>query len=613
MNKRVISLSLCSAMLLSLTSCGLTEDVTDVPLVPALSEKEVVDYYKQSMAYDTIATRTNKKHEVTYETVDVADENVKNTIIEETKKIEQLLSRDTIQITDGMNPNIHQYIKYVLDDKRLDGEQIKSVKEALGHYFVDVEYSVSPQSVGIFNDNTKYLGIIGAYKTDYKTNTVYVDTNFMNYADKKYNDYLAENPLYKRNWTQVEGARAHVNDINLYNKVAGMSTGDTTSMPELSTLYSYPPAGLAGYGLFPQGAFTLRDFGYSRSATKGKAKMRYVFKRDIMDPNKIEFKNVYVTEFTLDNKPEIDESAVIPDFVMTEAEKILERSDRAIANKDITGLVSGNIYDDIGVGILYGNMSKSCFNQRHMSKIKRIVGRKDHKYLLEIETLVQEGAKETNSNGTYVYDGYMVVQQENTEFHITDYVMVAMEMTKEPQINIENTILKRLAALNLAGEVTDEAKTGIVELMNKLYKGSTDRQLDEMYACFNTDTRLLSSTHREYLNSQLRGWLTKLGVNTPATYMGTVSQWIGGAENQVEFFTTELIDYEGKGKGLYMQNYYLVSNYDDKWVIDEMKVIESKDISGDELNSVRSTIQSGASASVENPDNNVKEASDNNN
>jgi hypothetical protein len=239
-----------------------------------------------------------------------------------------------------------------------------------------------------------------------------------------------------------------------------------------------------------------------------------------------------------------------------------------------------------------------------MSKVNRVVGRSDHKYLVEVETLVNEGPKETDTVGTYVYKGYMVIQQENTEFHITDYVMTSMSMEKEPQIDMDNTILKRLAALNLTGEVSDEAKAGITDLLEDLYTGSTERKLQDMYKCFNTDTNLLSSTHREYLNSQLRGWLTKLGVDVPATYTGTVSQWIGGADDQAELFTTELIDYEGKNKGLYMQNYYLVSAYEDRWVIDEMKVIESKDVSGEELESIRNTIKSGASAAVENPDNN---------
>ena len=230
-------------------------------------------------------------------------------------------------------------------------------------------------------------------------------------------------------------------------------------------------------------------------------------------------------------------------------------------------------------------------------------------YLLDFESTVQEGPKSSTTDGTYVLKGYLVVQQEDTEFHITDYLVTSMEMVSEPEIDTESTILKRLAALNLTGEVTDDAKTGIKELMSNLYKASTERQLQGMYDCFDTDTNLLSSTHREYLNAQLRSWLLKKGTNSSSTYTGVVSQWIGGADNQVEFFTNELIEYNGHNLGLYMQNYYLVSNYDNKWVIDEMKVVESKDVTGDELNSIRESIASGKSITVENADNKVRDES----
>lgn len=613
MNKKVISVSLLAIMTMStLSGCGASENPKDIPLVPALSQKEVIDYYKQSLAYDTIASRTVKPNQVTYEMQDV-EGSAKQLVSDAATKIESLLARNSVTLADGMDPSIHQYIKYVLDDKQLARDSITHVREALGYYFVDIDYNLSPKSPGTFNENMKYLGINGAFKQDYSTGEVSVDTVFMQKANSDVEKYLAENPTYKTEASPVAGVRAPLSDVSLFNKAAGISLKQTALMPPLSMVYAFPGESLSGYCLFPQGSFTLRDFKYSRSKMSGTATLRYVFKKDILDPSKIEFTNVYVTSYKLNNTPEIDETAVAPEFVRTEAEKILERSDRAISNNDIPALMSGKIYDDMGVAALYGNMRNYCYNQRHMSKVKSIVGRNDHKYLIEFETLTQEGPKGSGTTGTYVQTGYMVVQQETTEFHITDYVITGFEMTKEPQINLESTIMKRLAALNLTGEVTEDAKKGINELMTKLYESSTERQLQEMYGCFNTDTNLLSSTHREYLNSQLRGWLIKYGTNSKSTYAGTVSQWIGGADNQVEFFTNELIEYTGRDNGLYMQNYYLVSNYDDKWVIDEMKVVESKDVSGAELASIKEAIQAGKTISVENADNEVKNQSEDNN
>lgn len=613
MNKRIVSAGLLSVMAItSLTGCGVAgENIESYPLVPALSQQEVIDYYKESLNYDTIASRTTKVNRVTYELTDVSDE-VKNKLKNMALEIQKLLGKDSVQITEGLDPNIHQYIKYVIDDKVLSGAKLAQVKEALGYYFVDVEYDVKPGTTGMFNSNIKWLGIHGAFVEDSKGN-ITIDGSYTAKADQAMAEYKQENPLYKKATSPVAGARQSPNDVSTYNKVAGMSLNQTAIMPPLSNVYKTPAASenISGYCIFPQGAFTLKDFGYSRSKMEGTATLRYVFKKDVMDPDKIEFTNVYVTNYSINTDSiEIDEQTVAPEFVMVEAEKIMERADRAICNNDLAALASGNIFDDIGVAALYGNMENYCYLQRHMSKLTNIVGRKDGKYLIGFETTVQESPKGTGTNGTYVWNGYIVVQQEGTEFHITDYIITDMNMVTEPQISADSTIMKRLAALNLTGEVTEEEKEGIKQLMQNLYDASTNRQLDGMYACFNTDTNLLSSTHREYLNSQLRGWLLKHGTNKASNYMGVVSQWIGGADDQVEFFTNELIEYVDAGVGLYMQNYYLVSRFNDTWVIDEMKVVESKDVSGAELQSIKQSLQNNKSVTVENADNNVKDESD---
>lgn len=604
--KKVAIVLLVASISNSLTGCGKSENIEDMPLVPALSQKEVIDYYKKSMEYDTIASRTVAPNVVTYELSEVTGTQ-KDFVLSETNRIESLIAQNDVANDSEMNKNIHQYIKYVLDDKVLARKEVVGVNEALGCYFVDIEYNISPQATGSFNSNIQYLGINGALVEDYTTKEVYVDSAFMNNANKSISKYLLEHPYYVTKKSAVEGVRQTPLDINLYNEVAGMSLTQTAIVPQLGMIYNYPTDGsLGGYGIYPQGAFTLKNFGYNRNEMSGTAKLRYVFKKDLMEPTKIEFQNVYVTEYKLNNAPEIDEQTVAPNFVFQEAEKIVERADRAICNNDISALSNGKIFDDIGLSVLYGNMRNYCYNQKHMTKVNSILGRKDHMYLLDFESTVQEGAKSSTTAGTYKLKGYLVVQQEDTEFHITDYLITDMEMVKEPEIDTESTILKRLSALNLTGEVTESAKKEIKELMTNLYKNSTERKLDGMYECFDTDTNLLSSTHREYLNAQIRSWLLKKGTNSKSTYTGVVSQWIGGADNQVEFFTNELIEYNGHNLGLYMQNYYLVSNYNNKWVIDEMKVVESKDVTGTELDSIRNSLSSGKAVAVDNVDNKVK-------
>lgn len=567
-----------------LSGCGITRNPGDIPLVQALSQKEVADYYKQSMDYETIATRSVKPERVTYELTEVTG-NIAKSVCAGVKEIEDILSKNSVPAGGEVSPEIFEYIKYILDDKKLTEGEVVNVSEGLGHYFVDKKYRVTAAARGTFKEAVKYLGINGAFAKDAAGNT-YVDTNFMTSANNAVYGYLKENSDYRSGKSTVAGIRAPLTDVTLFNRAAGMSLTQTAIMPPLDMIYEKAAGdGLSGYGIYPQGGFTLRDFGYARSDMEGEAILRYVFKKDIMDGSSLEFTNVYVMEYKLDESclPETDEGTVIPEFVVTEAAKAVERSDRAICNNDITALMSSDIYDDMGVAVLNGNMRNYCNKQRHMSNLGDVMGRKDHKYLMRYETMVQEGPKGTYTSGTYVENGFLVIQQEGAEFHITDYLTTERKMTKEPQLDLESTILKRLAALNLAGEVTEEAKEGIGELLQKLYSTSTERKLEGMYECFNTDTNLLTTSHREYLNAQLRGWLTKHGTKTKSTYEGAVTQWIGGADNQAEMFTEELIQYENKNTGQYMQNYYLVSNYKDKWVIDEMKVVESKEVTGSEM------------------------------
>jgi hypothetical protein len=150
--------------------------------------------------------------------------------------------------------------------------------------------------------------------------------------------------------------------------------------------------------------------------------------------------------------------------------------------------------------------------------------------------------------------------------------------------------MKRLASLVNSGVVDPADKEEIISLIETLYKGSTERDLDIMRPCFNTDTALLSSSRKEYLVSQLCNWLVEKGVDVQSTYTGFVSEWIGGTNEQAEFITQELIDYQGKDEGLYIKNYYLVSKYGDGWVIDDNKLVETKEVYGDELNSIRQSI-----------------------
>ena len=86
--------------------------------------------------------------------------------------------------------------------------------------------------------------------------------------------------------------------------------------------------------------------------------------------------------------------------------------------------------------------------------------------------------------------------------------------------------------------------------------------------------------------------LDKHGSDTAINYKGRIVEWIGGNESQVEFVTTEIVEYEGREDALAMNVYYLVSHMKDIWVIDERKVLDgtAKEVVGEDRQSVLNEI-----------------------
>ncbi len=614
MRNKVISIGLLATMSSTLlVGCGATEEMGKIPLVPSLSVKEVKDYYKASLSYDSIAKRTAPVNEVTYDAQPV-NKDIEHKVLTATTGIESKLAKNS------MNPlaessqmvSVFNYIKTVLDDKQLKRTGNVEVREALGHYFADVEYSISPRASGSFNKNIRYYGLNGAFIKDIDDNVV-VDKMYTTNAEKSVEKFKKANPTYRGPKKAAGGVRSPLVDVNLYNKAAGQSLTQTAAMPMLSQIYNIPAetGSVAGFGIYPQGAFTLGDFGYSRSNVAGTAKIRYVFKKNLMNPDQLDFKNAFVYEVSIDNKPIIpDEPVMIPTFIEGDIKEIVDRADRAISNNDLSALMSGRIFEDVGPAVVYGNLNEYSYNQKHMTKVVDILDRKNNSYLVSIEQTLQEAPKGVEATGTYVDKGYMVVTQVDTDLHITDYVITERKTLKEPQINLDDTIMQQLASLNLSGKVTDKSKEELKKFMGDYYVACTNRKLEAINGCFNSDVEILPSTKFDYITAQVRGWLTKAGPETACTYDGVTVEWLGGSENQVEFITQELLEYAGKGTGQYMRNYYLVSKYKDKWYIDDLKVVESKQVVDEELDNIKLEIERGKSFNIENADNELKDESE---
>lgn len=317
--------------------------------------------------------------------------------------------------------------------------------------------------------------------------------------------------------------------------------------------------------------------------------------------------------FTEAEKKDKDNGITVPDFVLSELKQVIERADRSVNNADVAGLMGGNIVEDAGAGLQLGQYGEYVNIVYYISNLDKIMQRNGNVYLCRVERFVEDSGYWDGSTAKYTDVLYYVIRQDGLDFKINDYVLVSRNLESMPTPDGDASIVRRLTALNLSGEVTDKQKEGVTSLLSDLYSASTNRILEGglndagefvpgMYDCFNTDTDLLTEERKEYLNSQIRGRLTKHGTNIGAKYSGIVIQWVGGNDKQCELATEELIEYEGINEGLYLQTYYLVSNYDGKWKIDDITTMKSQTVTDSELDTLMSRIDSGSAPAADEAD-----------
>lgn len=626
----------------SLIGCGQEVKAEDLDLIPRMSTQEMMDYYAQGMKYDAKVTRLGVINETDYETYEVTgDTRTKLENLE--KEAEKLLSKseysfdNTKQLVSGpdasqadkveqsITEDSFKYIKATLNDVQLKNSKITSVKGALGYYFVDAEYTVSARDVGTFKTSSSLLGIHGAFYKNTEGKDV-VNSNLLTTVSNSLNKYYKDNGLDYKSTSSSESISTGQDENNRPTYILGRTTGvntklinskggqytiDTAYFPSLDITFNTPAdtEGVSGIGIYDGGNYGLKAFKYNRENTTGTCKIRYAYKEAVDGSGSITPVNAYIISYNLTNGVNVsDGNVLIPDYLMTQLETIIDRSDRAQCNCDTSGLVSGYIYSDIGIGELRGYLEESTKITGYISKIRQVIARDivNKAYLCEVETTVTEGTRDSNTAGTYKDTYYVVIQQNGTEFIISDMVRTSRVMISEPSIEADSATLVRLNALNLTKEVSNENKNAAKELLTEWYNACTFRILRGpqeistsngtqtlnrgMYDCFNNDSSMLSTDELEYIQSKVRNMLTAKGAKTDATYKGTVTEWVGGSDRQIELTTEELISYNKSKEQQYLKCYYLLSNVNDKWVIDQMTILDSEIVEGNQLESIESRI-----------------------
>lgn len=700
-NKRLASLIVCTAVVLTGCSNKYEKEVKNTPLEAQMSIQEAVDYYASTFDYDVVtgSKEENKKYEF-----HVIEGDLKDKLTNLTLAVNEELSYKSYDELSEYEDNntiisesLFDYMKGYLNSYVLDSNAtVEAITGAVGYYYVDVKYPYTYRnSYGNIKSNIELVGIHGALYRDAYGNDA-IDNEFMVAAISSLKDAGYDNIGYDRNngrlmvanritsdnlneipkevetepvteedssevesesegtvegneesladttesservseeesTTVEETTRASVYvgdigddyivaddngvrrlpfDLREFNDIVGFSSTTMDYMPKTEFVYEFPKneGYVSGVGMFPTGKLGLNKFGLDTNSVSGTIEIRYVFKDTIDGSGELSLSNMYVISDTANVEFSNTSASTVPSFLETEIDKLVERADRANVDFILSSLLDGTIYSDLGVGLLRG-YEYNCSNVlRNMSTVRNILSREvnSNDYLVEIETTRIEGAKSADVYGQYRDKYYLYIEQVGDKFYINDMIRFSREIVDEPQLVLDSAETKRVVSLGLSGEVSDDTKGSVNELLTELYTAGTARlmygpkevtlngekvTLDKgMYDCFTTNSELLSDTDREYMNAAIRTVLVKMGTNVGSTYKGNVTMWMGGTADQVEVETEELVEYAGMNKGTYMRVYYLVSCINERWTIDERIVIEEVDVEGDELNNIKSRI-----------------------
>jgi len=614
MKIRAILISL-TVMALTLTGCSSKGMAyKSIRLEPPLTTQEVLDYYAKELSYESI-TQYSKldTEELEY---NIIEGDMKDKAINSYKEVIRDYKSTSNYKISKYN---HEYLKAFLDDLVITEKGIAGVKEAMGYYYVEVNYGVSANKTGVFKEQANYLGINGVIIEDYEGNTV-IDDEYLELAVDEVNKARKEQGKAQLNIKNTgdktedtesnDGINAinrndnsvgisvgksinkvrHLDfDVKEFNNVVGSSKEQIAFMPDVSLVFkpTLESGTVNGYGLFDAGNYGLKDFGYNRNNLNGELTITFVFKQNELEGKELDYQFCYINSYVNNNNINGLSEVTVPEFIRTELEKLVERLDRAINNRDIAALMGREIVEDAGMGMLQGMYGANSQIVSLVSNINKILARDNNIYLVELERTVEDCAKGIGVTAVYEDRYYLVIRQDDLLFKINDMVLMSRELKRVPEPNPDNASYRRLVALNLAGPISEQNKLGIKATLEGLYQASTDRKLDGMYGSFNTNLELLSEERLEYLNSKLRGYLVAKGVNQPAVMSGKVTTWIGGYDTQAEVTTQELIEYEGTDTGIVLECYYLMSNYGTKWVIDDIEVISETEVSGAELAEIR--------------------------
>lgn len=635
-----------------------TKQYTNLPLVDSISSAEVREYYKEAIKVKDITQRSVSTAVETGEFRDVSAEEL-SILQDEITHIESLIAANTYTYDEYLDVNTYNNLKIFLDDRTYTQKEIAFVGAQREKFTVDVVYSGKKKTEGKVKIDAKYLGVHGIFRKDkdglaYKddlyiakiekaikeeqellnkkqeagisdTTTANQTPNsnikITNQEAKKAvtpNAAPATTPTtggtgldanlldgFSTQSTQLPQSSTAINvsdladygEVNLkvYNNIFGSSLNETAFVPDLDMVFTPSENGgkLGGYGIFSQGSL-MSEFGINAKQTEQLVTIRYIFNRDIADETQIKLYGAYVRNMTMEGVPEFEDE-LLPQFVMTSIEQIVDRSDRVKNNHDVTGMASGDVYENLRNTILFGTLNNGT-KVNTLSNVTRYLKRDNSRYLVEVKALSEEDNMFDKLGQGRYEDTYLVLIEQQVlddSFIIIDWLRTGREFITEPNFDYTSSVDKRYYYLSLEGTTPDDVKPAIKDFLQEQITNANNKEWTAYYQNINQNTDMLGKTQRDGIYLTTKKWCERMGSEKEYQYHGAIVNWIGGT-TQVEFTTEELIVYPELNKAQWMTNYYVVSSYEDTWVIDELTNLDIAVLEGDAIEKKKVEIESYA-------------------
>lgn len=382
------------------------------------------------------------------------------------------------------------------------------------------------------------------------------------------------------------------------NDIVGISRDYFSIIPNPQALFKIKDDGkYKGYHLYDWGS-TIKE----TKTAKPKIKLMFIFQKN-EDGTNFNYLTVFPMEITT---LDISQDKAVKDytnkFTETELTKCIEDFYRAYSNRDISRLTSGDLISPQDLGIYFLLNRESLDVSINDMWIEEILKREGSTYLVRMGQIACEIPKGIWGNtGKYYRKWLLRISVENGTFKIIDAYPQELHCLRIPELDTIDGATEKILSIerqDLKTDIENSIKAEIENELNKLckalnYRYMTDKLIEGqnnkvqvtdgkehwgLKSRFSEDTTILSSSDYNDILTLLSNEIIRYGKNINCTVYSKPVQFITGNQDQVELVCRLIFSFDDNKYADIWQVYMVYNKFDNKWLIDEFKVLNEENL-----------------------------------